>query len=1050
MKRLVAVLLCAALLFGCLPGAAALETDTEEGIFIIEADSAAGDTRHTIHNALEELSYTEGYRVIVRLRGSFDGQLCIPDFASSESDDAQYMDVMVEGVGDNPILTGGIQKERGVCEVENLTLVGAGKDEERWGEDEPYNTGLYGGGSFKVRNCTLQEFYCGMEWRGERLVVEDSTFLECGTGILVNSDDQIRESALTGNTFRENELAVHLQESSRMGAAWLINRNRFIDNAMEVQNDTDSRFFFAASYAERGEEPNVVRCRNGFLSVYPYANRDMTAYEYATEQSIFVTEMQSEYGYRDMQEIYHVPADALDGLTFWTVDDDDNRSVILEFPAAQSTIEEEETVYFDPFVGKNVCISDSAMEVELHINELPAGKNPTVTIETDEDWENVSLIWKAAVDSEEEQEMPAPSVNGREISFQAGNGGGVYILRQSINREPYEGEPVTPDQVFAAEGPYDLMQTGPAPFTCDLNGDGIVELYFLAPVMWDGYQMIGPSSSVSLPAGGPPLTIAAAFFSMDIHGNYVPVNQQQRIALERCFEDLTVELKAMNLDPYYPVTMENPEEQPVNLAQTGLQTYQFQRKNSGFWILRVKGSLEGEAVSARMIYQASWMGEEETLDFFVFSEEQTQDLLNHLIPVEDKEPVIHLPEGALDWNLTVPDTVDKLVIYGAERNENGENTTVFRGTITANNAWLDLHLLTMQGNGSMTDTGISGTARVSYMGCIFEGYGEAIHTSAYTLDGVSTIFRNNAIAVVLDTDVSCGNGNLHFCEFRDNVVGIHFKHFPETVSVSGSFYFFRSVFADNLFDVWNGLERRIFLPKLYFEQDEQAARVKAYDGDAMPMEQTVSDGDCMVYDYPTATDANFSSYDYSDETPVVSSALSYAIPVGELEGKTFTVIGADETVAAEVCFETAPAEPIMANRILRAANAEQESFEPRVGVKTFADGSAAVILDGLPEGRQAVVSVACGDAWQFARVRDTQGNLQPGIRQEDMLVFRAACGGGYLLDPCSCIMQAAYNTDGKLLEIACSDNDTFQFLTTPDGTARTQWFFLDENFAPIS
>jgi len=246
MKRLVAVLLCAALLFGCLPGAAALETDTEEGIFIIEADSAAGDTRHTIHNALEELSYTEGYRVIVRLRGSFDGQLCIPDFASSESDDAQYMDVMVEGVGDNPILTGGIQKERGVCEVENLTLVGAGKDEERWGEDEPYNTGLYGGGSFKVRNCTLQEFYCGMEWRGERLVVEDSTFLECGTGILVNSDDQIRESALTGNTFRENELAVHLQESSRMGAAWLINRNRFIDNAMEVQNDTDSRFFFAS------------------------------------------------------------------------------------------------------------------------------------------------------------------------------------------------------------------------------------------------------------------------------------------------------------------------------------------------------------------------------------------------------------------------------------------------------------------------------------------------------------------------------------------------------------------------------------------------------------------------------------------------------------------------------------------------------------------------------------------------------------------------------------------------------------------------------------
>ena len=1054
MKRLLAVLLCAALLLGCLPGAAALETETdaENEIYVIEADSAKGDTRHTVHNALDQLSYTEGYRVIVRLRGSFEGQLCIPDFASPDGE--TYMDVTVEGVGDHPTLTGGIQKERGVCEVKELTLIGAGKEDERWGEDEPYNTGLYGGGSFKVRDCTLQEFYCGIEWCGERLVVEDCTFLECGTGILVNSDDRIRESALTGNTFRENELAVHIQESSRMGAAWLINRNRFIDNAMEVRNDTKTRFFFAASYAERGKEPNVVRCSNGFLSVYPYANSDLSVYEYATNQDIFVAEMQSEYGTMDeeMAAVYHVPADALDGLTFWTVDDDDNRSVILAFPAAQTISEEEKTeeqVYFNPFVGKNVRVSDTEMAVELYVNELPSGKVPTVTIETDEDWEDVTLTWKADENGTAE-ELSAPTVNGREISFSAVQGGGIYTLQMPLangggNDTPYQGEPVTEDQVFEAQSAYDLVRTGPMPFLCDLDGNGVAELYFMAPVMWDGWTTIGPTKSVSMPVEGQGLTIAAAFFSMDVHGNYIPVDDETSVALHGCFENLTVNLYAMNLGAYYPVQEPVWEDCPYPVAKT----YRFNQKNSGFWILQTEGLLEGEPFSARMIFQGSWMGEEETLDFWFYSaddEEFAQDLLDNLIPVEGKQPVIHLPAGELDWDLTIPDTVEKLVIYGADRNENGENTTVLKGSITANNTWLDLHLLTMQGDGTGTDTGISGSARVSYMGCVFEDYGTAIHTTAFTLDGVSTVFRNNGVAIVIDTETVVGAGNMHFCEFRDNLVGIHFKRFPADRSVSGSYYFFRSVFADNLFDVWNSLGRSIFLPMTYFEQGGNASRVAAYNGQTMPTGKARSGGNSMVYDYPVATDSTFSNFDYSDAEPVLSSGLSYQIPVDALSGKNFVLMD-ENSVVAEISFENNA--DAMEPMLSMMAGTEEETFDPQLLITELSDGTVAVTMGRVPEGKQAVVSVDCGDQWQFARVRDLQENLQAGVRQNGMITFRSDSGGGYLLDPCSQIMQAAYNAEGKLLEVVCSADGTFRGMTVPDGTARTQWFFLDEAFAPI-
>ena len=1045
MKRLLSLLLCAAILLSLLPGALAVEVNTnQDGTEIkIEANSEKGDGLDTIHEALKNLADTEDCRVIIRLKGIFSGQLCIPD---------RNLDVIVEGVN-RAVLNGGIQNNTGICEVQNLTLTGAGKAYEKWPDSVVYNYGLYGGGSFKVFNCTLDGFYHGMDWHGQRIVAEGCTFVNCDTAIYVDNTQNMQEAALMENVFEENATAIHVNQCSWIGPAWLINRNAFLNNDLDVKNDTQSRFFFAGCYS-----PRKVLQYEGFVSAYPMAepvtdgNNAVTTfrYNYASQNPIFVAELQSGYGYNngEFAELYHVPANALDGLTFWTVDDRDNRSVILAFPASETA--STDTTLFDPFVGKNV--QNNGMTVELYVNNLPEGKVPTVTIETDTPWINVTLHWKQDGNSETVTALPAPTVQGNQISFQATQGGGVYIL----DGETYQGEPVTQNQLFVAERMDDLAtgQLGPKPFYCDLDADGIWECYYLAPVFWVNNEPPVVTKSVSIPAGGPPFSFYADFFTKDRNGSYEPVGESVQAQLEEAFGDtLTLELLAMREGVYYPVESDHAP----SLDKPCFQSWQFDRKNCGFWVVRVRGTVNGTAVSARMIFESAWYGPETTIVHQPETEAEAQKLLDHMQTIDGVTQQLVLPAGTLDWDLTIPATIRELEIYGAPRKEDSSvNETILKGTITANNESVKLFILDLQGDGSnnQNNVGITGTARVRYQGCVFANYREAIHTTGFCLEGAWTTFRNNKTALVVDLPENGGNGFLMGCRFENNQVAVQFKQFPDKKEQAGiapvSFSFKQCTFADNEHDVKNGTSRSIFIPHALFLQNGQVSRVRACGNvelTAELLEADTSGAAWQVYDYPTALDATFTRYDYtSDTAPVLSSGEAYQIPASALDGRTFTILDGEGDVLAALTLGEEETAPFMASRMLMEAE-EEAVCSPSVVLTQLPGGAMAVDVCTLPDGKTATVSVNSNE--NLVRVRDDDGQVQGGYQVNDLLTFRADHGGSYLLDPCSQLIQAAYNADGKMLGVASSENGVFTPLEQSGDTAKVSWFFLDETYRPL-
>lgn len=428
----------------------------------------------------------ESYYYWVHLApGDFEGYISVPN--------GMTFSIIGSGI-DQTTLSGGIYVRPGAHGgIRDLTMTGAGSQHKQWpqmdfnGEKAP-NYGIYGYNSTaNFYNINFSGYYYAAynaDGFGCNGPGQGSLFRDNNVGICIDAADGVGglTYALTGANFVNNDTAIELLSFHRNvpPSAYVIDRCRFIDNDVDVYNDSGRNFFMSDNYfyhekADKDGSHNYIEVSSknpgkdnsdkkdnpNMVYAYRMMNEEFTEYIYDADSAV-----------PNSVGKYATPAHELQGKRLMVVDDagtEDTPLLEYSFPETASTssggtarmaaVEEQS---FDP----SVVYERSENEIKVTINDIPNGIRPTVTVYCD-GWSNAAV-------SHDGRHL-ASSFAGGEVSFTAVEGGEYVITRTAapVTSVPRPTGPVTEGGASGWDGVEDEIadaQPGDT-VTIDMNGE---------------------------------------------------------------------------------------------------------------------------------------------------------------------------------------------------------------------------------------------------------------------------------------------------------------------------------------------------------------------------------------------------------------------------------------------------------------------------------------------------------------------------------------------------------------------------------------------------
>ena len=264
--------------------------------------------------------------------------------------------------------------------------------------------------------------------------------------------------------------------------------------------------------------------------------------------------------------------------------------------------------------------------------------------------------------------------------------------------------------------------------------------------------------------------------------------------------------------------------------------FRFNNKTTGNWLFRASVTIGGEIYEADCpIFHGVSTGETftptaqgdaaivEINEFFSAPIERDPNLMFYMvsIPAGEYNGVIEIPAS-------FPYYVD---ISGAD---GPEPTTIINGGIKADNGLCNIANLKLVGAGKNSDEwtegvnagkpndGFYGKAPGEQNNCVFTGFRYAVVCDDIRNGGAYCTFESNKVGLyITETNIETDGGNTyasHFV-FSGNDTAIHFSSLRRATDPNW-FVFDTCEFIGNTTDIRNTTGRMIFVPKAYFEDDE--------------------------------------------------------------------------------------------------------------------------------------------------------------------------------------------------------------------------------------
>lgn len=299
---------------------------------------------------LPETSKRRETNICVRLNEEeYTGQIDVPKIPKG------YKEVSVEFVGglwnretETPVveLHGGICSDDAPIAVQRISFVGAGKQKpedinseylEYWPKDGEHNgaenSALYGLAAATAAHCSFTGYYYAMKLTKEmRLCGKNNTYVENHIAWYLGEGNYNGGNPAANNcVFEGNDIAIWIKKFNLRPSFYAPSRCQFIDNKLDIQNDSGRAWFIPGNYFVHGltgdGKDNLATAIDPatLVNCYPLCRREIIN---GKERDVFY------YNYKQLgrNEIYQLanrlastyqtPLAYLDGKTFEVVDED--------------------------------------------------------------------------------------------------------------------------------------------------------------------------------------------------------------------------------------------------------------------------------------------------------------------------------------------------------------------------------------------------------------------------------------------------------------------------------------------------------------------------------------------------------------------------------------------------------------------------------------------------------------------------------------------------------------------------------------------------------
>ena len=432
------------------------------------------------------------------------------------------------------------------------------------------------------------------------------------------------------------------------------------------------------------------------------------------------------------------------------------------------------------------------------------------------------------------------------------------------------------------------------------------------------------------------------------------------------------------------------------------------KENWGNYAISGYGEVNGEEISVHTTY--GWKPAE--LNIFRPGEDDPIGEINEYLASLDAGTggnlEIYMPEGTFAGYITVPDKLSRLgiTIFGAPKDNRGRPTTKIQGGVQAEGFSVTVMDITFLGansgeeggpwaDGTVENIALLGGGFIRANNCRFEGYDIAMCGRGALKFGNGNVFVENEIAVLLDAEEERHDiTSLKNSVFLLNGTALVLEQVPDSFAMS-DLDLSGCSFVDNDVDIFNKLQRNLYLPGCYFaapnEEGEEVVRECQY--------RPIAEGNVRknVLYYPQAVTAEFKEFLYDTSfyhhKPVVSVDFTktFPIPVVALDGAEFTVMKGD-TELARITYEAAEE-----GQSLSLLGGSDETFDATVQVEREEE-RIEITLQAIPAGKAPVISVPCDAGWVAVAVTDPEGEPLEGTVANGYASFAACTGGTYVIE----------------------------------------------------
>ena len=492
-------------------------------------------------------------------------------------------------------------------------------------------------------------------------------------------------------------------------------------------------------------------------------------------------------------------------------------------------------------------------------------------------------------------------------------------------------------------------------------------------------------------------------------------------------------------------------------------------ENYGTYALIATGTVNGEEICTRITL--NW-APQSGMEYTPSGDDvigEINDYVKTIDPTLRANLTINMPEGIHEGYITVPSTLTRLSIsiFGAELDDNGNYTSFIRGGIHSDGYSVAVLRTAFLGAGSGEDShpgkkwddgtkniALSGSGFIRTISCHFEGYDIAMCGQDVLKFGAGNTFENNNTAVLLDTIADKHHiSDLSQNTFINNGIAIAFYRIPGNLPTA-AITMEKCRFVDNDIDIWNKLNRNIFLPGCYFACTDEDGIETVRECQYRPIAQG-NERKRVLY-YPQADSCACDSFIYDttfyERQPVISVNFAniFPIPSAALDGGQFTIMDGEEELA-KITYNEAPAVSMFSLRSRSAA-----AFDATVEVVRTGNIRIDITLQAIPDGKTPTISVPCDESWRTATVTDPYGNTLTASVADGYVSFVAEQGGTYTIINTTVaeymIVFDANGGSGTMASITVSEGTQYTLpecgFTAPAGMLFKEWSIADTTYQP--